>query len=74
MSQPLGVRHGRHAGAEVAPALIAAALAALLAWAVANEAVGSEVDALAVTGDLLVGTAWIGVSAALWREERTPRQ
>lgn len=73
MSQPLGVRHGRHAGAEAAPALVAATLAALLAWAVASEAVGSEVDALAVTGDLLVGIVWIGVSAALWREERTRR-
>jgi hypothetical protein len=70
VSQPLGLRHGRRASAEAAPALVAALLAALLAWTVASEAVGSDVDALTVAGDLLVGTVWIGVSAALWQEER----
>jgi hypothetical protein len=64
VSQPLGLRHGRHTGVEAAPALVAAALAALLAWAVATEAVGSHVDVLAVTGDLLV---------ALWQVERARR-
>jgi hypothetical protein len=73
VSQPLGLRHGRHVGAEAVPALVAALLAALLAWAVATEAVGSEVDALAVTGDLLVGIVWIGVSVALWQVERARR-
>ena len=73
MSQQLGLRSGRNAGAEAAPALVAALLATLFAWAVASEAVGSGVDAAAVTGDLLVGIVWIGVSAALWQEERTRR-
>jgi signal transduction histidine kinase len=73
VSQPLGLRQGRHAGAEAAPALVAAALAALLAWAVATEAIGSEVDVVAVIGDLLVGIVWIGVSGVLWQEERARR-
>lgn len=73
MSQPLGLRQGRYTGAEAALALVAALLAALFAWAVASEAVGSDVDALAVTGDLLVGAVWIGVSVALWQEDRTQR-
>ena len=70
MSEQLGLRPRSHAGAEAAPALVAAVLAALLAWAAASEALGSDVDAVAVTGDLLVGIVWIGVSAALWQVER----
>jgi signal transduction histidine kinase len=73
VSQQLGLRPGRPAAAEAAPALVAAVLAALLAWAVSSEAVGSDVDTLAVTGDLLVGVVWIAVSAALWQEERARR-
>ena len=73
MSQQLGLRPGRPAGAEAAPAPVAAALAGLLAWAVAAEAVGTDVNAVVVAGDLLVGMVWIGASVVLWRDERTRR-
>lgn len=73
MSQPLGLRHGRHPGAGAVQVLISALLAALLVGAAANETQGAGTDVLTVTGDLLVGVVWIGVAASLWQGERTWR-
>ena len=73
MSQPHGLRHGRHPGATAVQVLISAALAALLAGAIANDPQSANVDTLAVTGDLLVAVVWIGVAASLWPQARTRR-
>jgi hypothetical protein len=71
VSQPLGLRHGRHPSASVGHVLIYAALAALLAGAVANDLLAASPDVLTVTGDLLVGAVWIGVAVWLWPEQST---
>ena len=73
MSQPHGLRRGRHPGATAVQVLISAALAALLAGAIANDLQSANVDTLAVTGDLLVAVVWIGVAASLWPQARTRR-
>jgi hypothetical protein len=73
VSQPLGLRHGRHPSATAVQILISVALAALLTAAVANDLLSASADALTVTGDLLVGVVWIGVAVSLWAQERTRR-
>jgi hypothetical protein len=73
VSQPLGLRRGRHPSATAVQVLVSAALAALLAGAIANDLLSASADMLAVTGDLLVGVVWIGVAVSLWPQERTRR-
>jgi hypothetical protein len=73
VSQPLGLRHGRHPSATAVQVLISASLAALLAGAIATDLQSTSVDTLAVTGDLLVAVVWIGVAASLWPQARTRR-
>ena len=73
MSQPLGLRLGRHASPTAVQALVSAGLAALLVGAIANALPSASGDVLTVTGDLLVGIVWIGVALSLWPQERTRR-
>jgi hypothetical protein len=71
VSQPLGLRHGRHPSPPAVQALVSAALAALLVGAIANDLQSASADVVTVTGDLLVGVVWIGVAVSLWPQERT---
>ncbi len=73
MSQPLGLRHGRHPSGTAVQVLMSAALAVLLAGAIASDLPSAGADVLTGTGDLLVGIVWIGVAVSLWPRERTRR-
>jgi hypothetical protein len=73
VSQPFGLGHGHRGMSTVVPALVAAALAALLVAAATEQAVSAGSEPLAVAADLLVAITWMAVAAALWARASTRR-